>query len=104
MPEAALEIRGVRKDFGGGVVALQDIDLDVAASEFVCLLGPSGCGKSTLLNIVAGFVAPSAGPVLSFGKPPGKPGPRRALVFPAYALFSWMTRLGNVPFVPTGER
>src|SRR5260370_30056356 len=104
MPEAALEIRGVRKDFGGGVVALQDIDLDVAASEFVCLLGPSGCGKSTLLNIVAGFVAPSAGTVLFFGKPLEDPGPERAMVFQEYPLFPWMTVLENVSFRPTVKR
>jgi NitT/TauT family transport system ATP-binding protein len=104
MPEPALEIRGVRKDFGGGVVALQDIDLDVAAGEFVCLLGPSGCGKSTLLNIVAGFVAPSAGTVRAFGKPVEKPGPERAMVFQEYALFPWMTVLENVAFGLTVKR
>ncbi len=104
MPEPALEIRGAGKDFGGGVVALQDIDLDVAAGEFVCLLGPSGCGKSTLLNIVAGFIAPSAGTVLSFGKPVEKPGPERAMVFQEYALFPWMTVLENVAFGLTVKR
>ena len=39
MPDAALEVRGVRKEFGS-IVALDRIDLDVAAGEFVCLLGP----------------------------------------------------------------
>src|SRR5258708_23717257 len=104
MPEPALEIGGAGKDFGGGVVALQDIDLDVAAGEFVCLLGPSGCGKSTRLNIVAGFVAPSAGTVRAFGKPVEKPGPERAMVFQEYALFPWMTVLENVAFGLTVKR
>ena len=43
------------------VRVLDDIDLDVREGEFVCILGPSGCGKSTFLNIVAGFLAPTAG-------------------------------------------
>src|SRR4051812_13951357 len=103
MPEA-LEIRGVKKDFGGGMIALQDIDLDVRAGEFVCLLGPSGCGKSTLLNIVAGFIQPTAGQVLTFGKAVTVPGPDRAMVFQEYALFPWMTVFDNVAFGLTIKR
>ena len=44
-------------------VAVDHVSLDVAPGEFVCVLGPSGCGKSTVLNVVAGFIAPSAGSV-----------------------------------------
>jgi len=104
MPEPALQIRGLGKDFGGGVVALRDIDLDVSPGELVCLLGPSGCGKSTLLNIAAGFVQPSAGSVRAFGKPVSRPGPERAMVFQEYALFPWMTVLDNVAFGLTVKR
>ena len=104
MPESAVEIRQVSKDFGGGMVALQGIDLDVQAGEFVCLLGPSGCGKSTLLNIVAGFVAPNSGTVRCFGKAVERPGPDRAMVFQEYALFPWMTVLDNVAFGLTIKR
>ncbi|TMA15609.1 MAG: ATP-binding cassette domain-containing protein, partial [Deltaproteobacteria bacterium] len=79
MPEPAIQVRGVRKEFGG-IVALDRIDLEVAAGEFVCLLGPSGCGKSTLLNAIAGFTRPSAGEILAFGKPVQQPEPARAMV------------------------
>src|SRR5438128_1972999 len=97
MPEAAIQVRGVRKEFGG-IVALDRIDLDVAAGEFVCLLGPSGCGKSTLLNAIAGFTRPSSGEILAFGKRVLQPEPARAMVFQEYALFPWMTVRENVSF------
>jgi NitT/TauT family transport system ATP-binding protein len=97
MPEAAIHVRRVRKEFGG-IVALDGIDLEVTAGEFVCLLGPSGCGKSTLLNAIAGFTRPSAGEILAFGKPVEKPEPARAMVFQEYALFPWMTVRENVAF------
>jgi len=48
---------------GEPVMALERIDLDVEAGEFVCVLGPSGCGKSTLLFVVAGLLQPTRGKV-----------------------------------------
>jgi NitT/TauT family transport system ATP-binding protein len=59
----AVNVRGVRRDFGGGVVALDGIDLNVVPGEFVAILGPSGCGKSTLLRIIAGLDRPTDGVV-----------------------------------------
>ena len=59
-----ISIRGVRKVFGGeaaGTVALERVDLDIAAGEFVSVVGPSGCGKSTLLRLIAGLIPASAG-------------------------------------------
>lgn len=97
MPEPALQIRGVRKEFGP-IVALDRIDLDVAVGEFVCLLGPSGCGKSTLLNAIAGFTQPGSGEIFAFGKRVERPEPERAMVFQEYALFPWMTVRDNVAF------
>ena len=98
---AAIIIRGVRKVFSADqreVVALDNIDLDVAKGEFVCLLGPSGCGKSTLLNIIAGFLPATTGEVLVNGCQVSSPGPDRAMIFQEYALFPWMTVEHNIAF------
>ena len=51
------------------VHALDDVSLEVAEGEFVCLVGPSGCGKSTLLNIIAGLEKPDQGRVLADNEP-----------------------------------
>ena len=94
-------IAGVNKVFAGDereVIALKDINLEIEAGQFVCLLGPSGCGKSTLLNAVAGFSLPSSGVIHADGKPVIGPGPERGMVFQEYALFPWMTVEQNIAF------
>ncbi|MEQ1807522.1 MAG: ATP-binding cassette domain-containing protein, partial [Burkholderiaceae bacterium] len=58
-------LRGLRKAYGS-VRALDDVDLDVFAGEFLTLLGPSGSGKTTLLMVLAGFIRPDQGS-LKFG-------------------------------------
>jgi NitT/TauT family transport system ATP-binding protein len=67
MSGSQIAIAGVGKVFGTDVVALENIDLQIPAGQFVCLLGPSGCGKSTLLNAIAGFSPPSSGSILVQG-------------------------------------
>ena len=102
-----IEIRGVHKEFVKGerrVMALQDIDLDVAQHEFVAILGPSGCGKSTLLNMVAGFDRPTRGSVKVEGEEIVDPSPRRCVVFQEPALFPWLTVMDNVVFGPKNRR
>ena len=58
-----LAIRGLRKEYGTGVKALNSVDLDIRKGEIFALLGPNGAGKTTLINIVCGIVTPSAGDV-----------------------------------------
>ncbi|MQA04168.1 MAG: ATP-binding cassette domain-containing protein [Streptosporangiales bacterium] len=99
----AVRVRGVTVEFERArekdtLVALQDLDLDIQAGEFLAILGPSGCGKSTLLNVVAGLVSPAAGEVYVEGEAVRGPGIERAVVFQDYALMPWRTVEANVRF------
>ncbi|WP_327657649.1 ABC transporter ATP-binding protein [Streptomyces sp. NBC_00483] len=85
----------------GDFQAVQDIDLDIPAGEFLCLLGPSGCGKSTLLSAMAGFIQVSEGTLTADGAPIGGPDPELGMVFQSSeALFDWLTVKQNVTFGP----
>jgi NitT/TauT family transport system ATP-binding protein len=85
----AVALRGVTKRFRHGPNVLEDVTLDVAEGEFICVLGASGCGKSTLLSIIAGLDKPSAGSI-------DVPGGRAALMFQEPALFPWLTAAQNI--------
>ena len=95
-----LELKGLSKRYGDAV-AVSDFSLSVAKGEFVCLLGPSGCGKTTTLQMIAGFVAPTAGQILLGGNDLTMLKPNRrglGIVFQSYALFPHMTVAQNVAF------
>lgn len=64
-----IRVRGLSKRYAGGTAALDDVDLDVEAGEFITLIGPSGAGKSTLLRCLNGLVVPSAGEITVDGQP-----------------------------------
>ncbi len=107
MSEAKLQIRGLTKSFKTrreDVLALDNVDLDVADNEFVTIVGTSGCGKSTLLSIVAGLQQESSGEVLVDGESVRGPGRDRGVVFQAYTLFPWLTARKNVEFALRGEQ
>jgi NitT/TauT family transport system ATP-binding protein len=93
--------RGVTKRFGtgeGSVVALADVNLEVAPGDFVSLIGPSGCGKSTLLRTVADLIPPTEGEVLVGGRSAHDARMARdyGMVFQKATLFDWRTVRKNV--------
>lgn len=85
---------------GGFIHALDKVTLEIKDGEMVSVLGPSGCGKTTLLNIVAGFLAPSAGQTLIDDRRVVGPGPDLGMVFQQGALFEWMSVQKNISFGP----
>jgi NitT/TauT family transport system ATP-binding protein len=95
----SLDVVGVSHAFaldGKSLPVLDQIDLSLAAGEFVAILGPSGCGKSTLLRLVAGLEPPSAGALFAAGEPIIGPDPSRVLMFQDPTLYPWRTVRANV--------
>ncbi len=80
----------------GGRLILEDINLEVSAGEFVCLLGQSGCGKSTLLRLLAGLEKPTSGQIKIGDKVLKGADLERSVVFQDYGLFPWMTAGENI--------
>ncbi|MFN8455899.1 MAG: nitrate/sulfonate/bicarbonate ABC transporter ATP-binding protein [Anaerolineae bacterium] len=94
-----LQLKQVVKAYNRGpkqFVAVQDVNLNLKAGEFVCLLGPSGCGKSTLLRIITGLNTASAGTVLYRGQPLKGVNPHATIVFQTFALYPCLTVQENV--------
>ena len=129
-PTPAVRLEGIRKQYGddavgrrvaqyvesGGqypVVAVDELDLDVADGEFFSMLGPSGSGKTTTLRMIAGFEQPTKGRILLHGRDVTSIPPFDRdvnTVFQDYALFPHLTVGDNVGYglmvrkVPKTER
>lgn len=97
---ALIEIRNLTKSFGS-VRAVDGVDLDIHAGEFLTLLGPSGSGKTTVLRMIAGFETPDSGSVKLNGidityLPPYERDVNT--VFQDYALFPHMDVISNIEY------
>lgn len=97
---ARLSVEALGKTFfgtGGNrrVVALDGVDLEVGAGEFVSIVGPSGCGKSTLLDLLAGLLEPTAGRILLDGTVPEQLLGQLGYMQQRDLLMPWRTVLDN---------
>ncbi|MBI2371671.1 MAG: ABC transporter ATP-binding protein [Deltaproteobacteria bacterium] len=91
--------RGLTKRFAdGGVVAYQELSLEVYEHEILCVIGPSGCGKTTLLRTLDGLILPDAGEVLIDGTRVTGPRPDVVMVFQHFGLFPWKRLHENVAY------
>jgi multiple sugar transport system ATP-binding protein len=96
-----IELENVSKVFSGGIVAVDDVTLEIEDGEFVVLVGPSGCGKSTLLRMIAGLEEVSVGRISIGGQDVTDLAPRSrdiAMVFQSYALYPHMTVRQNIGY------
>src|SRR5438128_9987099 len=98
---SGLDLINLTKDFPGGTVAVDDVNLHVDHGEYVVLLGPSGCGKTTTLRMIGGHEYPTGGDIVLDGQslvdlPPHKR--PTTTVFQHFALFPHRSVLDNVSF------
>ena len=96
----SLRLESVTKEYDD-VVAVNDMNLDIEDSEFICLVGPSGCGKSTTLEMIGGLTSPTEGKIYIDDRdvtslPPKDRG--LAMVFQNIALFPHMDVYDNISY------
>jgi sn-glycerol 3-phosphate transport system ATP-binding protein len=98
---ATVNLRDVRKVYGGKVEAVKGVSIDIADGTMCVLVGPSGCGKSTLLRMVAGLEEITSGTVSIGGEVVNTRGPAErdiAMVFQNYALYPHMKVYDNMAY------
>jgi multiple sugar transport system ATP-binding protein len=96
-----IDLENVRKEFGSGVVAVDDVSLTIGDGEFMVLVGPSGCGKTTLLRSIGGLEPITGGTIRIADRDVTKLAPARrdvAMVFQNYALYPHMTVRKNLGY------
>jgi NitT/TauT family transport system ATP-binding protein len=102
LSEPKLRVEGASKVYtakSGPVQALEDISLEIADGELVCILGPSGCGKTTLLWAMSGLHALSSGTVVLDGTPVEGPRPQEiGMIFQEANLLPWRNLRQNIEF------
>ncbi len=99
----AIHCRDIYKWFGSSLI-INNLQLDIAHKEFVCIVGPSGCGKTTLLRMIAGLAEIDSGEITIGKQVVTKPLPTVGVVFQHFGLFPWKTVIKNVmlPLVASG--
>ncbi|WP_238122085.1 MULTISPECIES: ABC transporter ATP-binding protein [unclassified Xanthobacter] len=97
-----ISIEGISRRYpkreGGVTTIFEDLWLQVARGEFVCIIGHSGCGKTSVLNILSGLEAPTDGAVIVDGQAIEGPSLDRAVIFQGHALLPWKSVMGNVAY------
>jgi multiple sugar transport system ATP-binding protein len=98
---SAVAVDQVTKVYDGGVLAVDDVSLEVAPGELLVLLGPSGCGKTTILRMIAGLEDPTNGRVVLNGHIANELPPHErnvAMVFQDLALYPHLSVRDNLAF------
>ncbi len=102
MEPGFVSLTGVSHRYGGiqagpeGVLAVQDLTLNIRRGEFAAVVGPSGCGKSTLMKLATGLQFPFAGHVTVAGAEVTQPLKIAGMAFQAPTLLPWRTTLENL--------
>jgi multiple sugar transport system ATP-binding protein len=97
----AVAVDALSKVFEPGVVAVDDVTLDVPSGEFLVLLGGAGSGKTTLLRLIGGLETPTSGSITVGGVPVGDLPDREttiAVVFQSYSIYQHLTVAQNIGF------
>ena len=93
-----LRIEGLRKNYGD-LTVIENLNLEIADGEILCVVGPSGCGKSTLLRLIGGLEQSTQGDIVQVGPAPADSLNPLTFVFQDFALLPWRTVEGNVSLV-----